>query len=80
MTGSITVRRVLAASAIAEAVTGIVLAVVPEVVTSLLFGVETSRHWTPLGRVAGVACWRSAWRAGPERPSSMNRRGLPARC
>jgi hypothetical protein len=64
MTRSVTVRRVLAASAIAEAATGIVLAVAPALVTFLLFGVDASRHWTPLGRVAGVAllalglaCW-----------------------
>jgi hypothetical protein len=67
MTGSITVRRVLAASAIAEAATGIVLAVAPALVTSLLFGVDASLHWTPFARVAGVAllalglaCWPGA--------------------
>jgi hypothetical protein len=67
MMGSITVRRVLAASAIAEAATGIVLAVAPALVTSLLFGVDASLHWTPFARVAGVAllalglaCWPGA--------------------
>jgi hypothetical protein len=67
MTGSITVRRVLTASAIAEAATGVVLALAPVLVTSLLFGADASRHWTPFGRVAGVAllalglaCWPGA--------------------
>jgi hypothetical protein len=66
---------VLAASAIAEAVTGMVLAVDPALVTALLFGVDTSRHWTPLGRVAGVAllalglaCWPRTEVAGERTP------------
>jgi hypothetical protein len=77
MTGSITVRRVLAASAIAEATTGIVLAVAPVLVTSLLFGVDASRHWTPRSRVAGVAllalglaCWPARDVIGERTPAA----------
>jgi hypothetical protein len=77
MTTSITLRGVLAASAIAEAATGIVLAVDPALVTSLLFGVDAARHWTPLGRVAGVAllalglaCWPATEVAGERTPAA----------
>ena len=77
MTGSITVRRVLAASAIAEAATGVVLVVAPVLVTSLLFGAEASRHWTPFARVAGVAllalglaCWPGADVVGERTPAA----------
>jgi hypothetical protein len=68
---------VLAASAIAEAATGVVLAVAPALVTSLLFGAEGSRHSTPLGRVAGVAllalglaCWPGADVVGERTPAA----------
>jgi hypothetical protein len=56
--------RLLALTALIEAVTGLALLVVPAVVVRLLLGAEISGVAIPLGRVAGaallalgVACW-----------------------
>ena len=60
----LTRRRVLAAAAVLEIVTGLVLIIDPIVVVRLLLGADVSGQRTPLGRVAGIAllalglaCW-----------------------
>jgi hypothetical protein len=57
-------RRVLAAAAVLETVTGLVLMIDPIVVVRLLLGADVSGQRMPLGRVAGIAllalglaCW-----------------------
>jgi hypothetical protein len=64
-------RIVLAAAAIGEASTGLVLALVPSVVGQLLLGVSLAGAATPVARVAGmaliglgVACWPGPPRTG----------------
>jgi len=67
---------ILAASALIEAVTGVVLLVDPVLVVAVLFGIDESGKRLPLGRIAGiallalgVACWPGTDAAGDGMPA-----------
>ncbi len=71
-------RRVLAASAVIEAMTGIGLVVLPQLLTRLLFGVEATGAGVATCGVAGVALMALAaacWPRGAE-PIAPNCAGL----
>jgi hypothetical protein len=64
--------RLLALTALIEAVTGLALLVVPDVVVRLLLGAEISGAAIPLGHVAGVALLAlgvACWLAGDDTKS-----------
>jgi hypothetical protein len=68
--------RLLALTALIEAVTGLALLVVPAVVVRLLLGAEISGVAIPLGRVAGVALLAlgvACWLAGGDTKSRTGR-------